>query len=82
MKKFRMLIFTLVIALLTTAFYAYENLGVKIPEYKKPTINISSSKFGEIKNITWSNNFVAPDKSLLILSSRMQVIKNIHIYIT
>ncbi|KOA18846.1 hypothetical protein CLHOM_27850 [Clostridium homopropionicum DSM 5847] len=72
MKKFRMLIFTLIIALLATIFYAYENFRVKIPEYKKPGINLTSSKFGEIKNITWANNFVAPDKSLLILSSRMQ----------
>lgn len=72
MKKYRMLIFTLLIALLTGIFYAYENLGVKIPEYKKPAINLTSSKFWEIKNITWSNNFAAPDKSLLILSSRVK----------
>lgn len=72
MRKYRMLAFTLLIALLTTIFYAYENLGVKIPEYRKPAIDIISSKFGEIKNITWSNNFSAPDKSLLVLSSRMQ----------
>lgn len=72
MKKYRMLIFTLLIALLTGIFYAYENLGMKIPEYKKPAINLNSNKFGKIKNITWSNNFAAPDKSLLILSSRMK----------
>lgn len=72
MSKYRMLIFTLLIALLTAIFYYYENLGVKVPEYKKPAINLNSSKFGEIKNITWSNNFSAPDKSLLILSSRMK----------
>ena len=72
MKKFRMLIFTLVMVLLTTISYAYENFNIEVPNFKESSININSSKFGEIKKITWVNTSVPQDKSLLILSTRNQ----------
>lgn len=51
MKKFRMLIFTLVMVLLTTLSYAYENYNIKAPKYTRPSFHINSRRFGEVKNI-------------------------------
>lgn len=70
MKKFRMLIFTLVMVVSTIISYAYENFNVKAPEYKQPAININSSKFGEIKEMVWLEKYSA--NVILILSSRNQ----------
>ncbi|GAA0727297.1 hypothetical protein GCM10008905_24740 [Clostridium malenominatum] len=50
MKRFYMFILTIIMILLTTGAYFYENSNSPI-EYKKPTYNITSSKFGEIKDI-------------------------------
>lgn len=68
MKKFGMVIFTLIMIILTTVAYAYENFNIEAPKYTHPSININSKKFGDIKEITWLNNW--PGKALLILSSK------------
>lgn len=71
MRKYFILIITIAMLLLTTIAYIYENSNIHVPEIEKPSFNISSSKFGEIKNIVWLDNSVAPYNALIILSSRI-----------
>lgn len=68
MKKFTMLIITVIMLLITTISYAYENFNIKVPEYKKPNFKMTSSKFGEIKDIVWQDSYNG--NSLLILSMK------------
>lgn len=76
MRKFRMLIFTLIIMILTTLSYAYENFNIEAPEFKQPSININSKKFGKIKNVSWFENYLSSD--LLILSSDSENYNNLY----
>lgn len=75
MKKLKMLIFTAAIVLLTFISYVYENFNVNVPTYKQPSINMNSSKFGEIKEITWLENYSR--NILLILSIKNNGSSNI-----
>lgn len=72
MKKFSMLIITIAMIFLTCLAYVYENNNAYIPKTKKPEVNISSSKFGEIKNIVWTSNYISLNNSLIILSSKVK----------
>lgn len=70
MRKYSMLIFTILLALLTVGTYAYENYNINIPEIKKPQLNITSKKFGDIKNIVWLDNFTSHEAALIILANK------------
>jgi hypothetical protein len=71
MKKYSMLIITIIMIFLTSLVYAYDSHNSYIPKIKQPDISIASSKFGEIKNIVWLDNYIiGDDASLIILSSK------------
>lgn len=53
MKKYGMLILSLIIFLSTIFIYIYTNTNLPISSYKEPEINFKSKKFGDIKNIVW-----------------------------
>lgn len=53
MKKFGMLIFSLIVFLSTISIYIYENTNLPHSIYREPEINFKSEKFGQIRNIIW-----------------------------
>jgi len=69
MKKYFMLMITIIMLLLTTVAYKYEN-NFKVPQIKQPCISMDSQKFGLIKKIVWTKKYMNDSKSLIILSSR------------
>lgn len=69
MKKYSMLIITIIMIIATAISYAYEFKDLDPPEYKEPHINIHSEKFGEINDILWASDFISPQRAIIILSS-------------
>ncbi|WP_160672190.1 hypothetical protein [Clostridium sp. C8-1-8] len=69
MKKYSMLILTLLMLLLTTVVYIYDNSG-QAPQIKQPYISIDTKKFGLIKNIIWPNEYTNIKNSLILLSTK------------
>lgn len=69
MKKYTLLIVTVFLLLLTAAAYALENNNREQPDLKLPTLNLASTKYGQIKNIVWLSNFVVNEKALLFLAN-------------
>lgn len=55
MKKYGMLVFTLIIIVTTIYIYFYENSDIPVISCNCPEINFHSAKYGDIKNIIWSN---------------------------
>ncbi|MGY0374712.1 hypothetical protein [Clostridium sp. JNZ J1-5] len=53
MKKFAMTILTIVVVIITVVLYRENYKLPSYHEYKKPSINIESNKYGEINNIFW-----------------------------
>ncbi|WP_129600106.1 hypothetical protein [Anaerophilus nitritogenes] len=70
MKKYTMLVITITMILLTSISYMYNHYYTEIPTIILPSPHINSSRFGEIKEMLWLDNFVSEDTSLLILSSQ------------
>ncbi|MDP4142947.1 MAG: hypothetical protein Q8936_00490 [Bacillota bacterium] len=70
MRKFSMLTFTILLIFLTITVHGYENYITKVPEIKKPSFNVNSSKFGKIKDIEWLDNFLCGDNAIIILASK------------
>jgi hypothetical protein len=70
MKKFTMLVLTLLLLFLTAVAYAVENNDRERPELKLPALNLASPKFGQITNIAWLSNFVGSERALLFLTAQ------------
>lgn len=70
MKKYTMLMITLTMISLTSISYMYNHYHTQIPTTTLPSTHINSSRFGEIKEVLWLDNFVSGDAALLILSSQ------------
>jgi len=49
MKKYNMLIITIIMIILTTSVYIYNQLNNEIPQFIYPSFNLDSPKFEEIK---------------------------------
>ncbi len=70
MRKYSMLILTILLALLTVGVYAYENYNTQLPNIKQPHLDITSNKYGKINNIVWVDNYISHDTALLILANK------------
>lgn len=55
MKKYGMLILTLVVIIITFSIYYYENSNIPDISYHYPQVNFQSEKYGLIRNIQWSS---------------------------
>jgi len=73
MKKYSMLIFTLIIFFITSFIYFYENTNLPALNEKHPRVSISSRKYGHIQNIIWSN---FDEEHILILASNTNELSN------
>lgn len=52
MKKFSMIIFTIIICSITFLLYLYENTNLPDIQYKTPKMSFYSNRFGEVNNLT------------------------------
>jgi hypothetical protein len=71
MKKYGMLVLSILIFLLTASTYIYENTNLASMDYKEPTINFKSKKFGDIRNIIWANYGNTREPHLFILAENV-----------
>lgn len=55
MKKYGMILFTLIIFIITGVIYYYNDMNLSQIEYKYPKIQLESKKYGVIKNFLWSD---------------------------
>ncbi|SHI14586.1 hypothetical protein [Desulfosporosinus lacus] len=69
MKKYIMLLFTLVVMIATVITQISEYKTHPKPEFREPFLDIKSTKFGQIKNIVWLDNFVLSENAVLVLAT-------------
>jgi len=69
MKKYIMCLFTLVVLFATVITQISDHKTLPNPDFREPFLEINSSKFGQIKNVVWLDNYVISENAVLILAT-------------
>ena len=72
MKKYFMFILTLVVLFATVITQISEYKALPKPNFQEPFLEFSSSRFGQIKNIVWLNNFISAENAVLVLATKLK----------
>jgi len=72
MKKYFMFLFTLVVVFATVITQISEYKALPKPNFREPFLEFTSSKFGQIKNIVWLNNFILTENAVLVLATNLK----------
>ncbi|MHB8075949.1 hypothetical protein [Desulfosporosinus fructosivorans] len=72
MRKYIMLLFTLVVLLATVITQVPEYKTHPEPNFQEPFLEFNSSKFGQIKNIVWLDNFVLSENAVVVLATNLK----------
>lgn len=67
-----MLIFTLVVLLATVITQIPDNKTHPKPNFREPFLEFNSSKFGQIKNIVWLDNYVLSENAVVVLATNLK----------
>lgn len=70
MKKYLMFILTLAVLSATVLTQISANQGFAEPNWREPFLDLTSPKFGQIKNIVWLDDFILTDNAVLVLATK------------
>ncbi|KGK91096.1 hypothetical protein DP73_05520 [Desulfosporosinus sp. HMP52] len=72
MKKYFMFFFTFVVLLATVFTQLSTYRALPKPNFREPFLEFTSSKFGQIKNIVWLDNFILAENAVLVLATNLK----------